>query len=43
MEKRKNLIWQIPFLALLMIGTVLIIMQQRNMPYRKNSGNIFGR
>lgn len=42
MEKRKNLIWQIPFLALLVVGTVLIIKQQHDMPYRKASGPIFG-
>lgn len=34
--------WQIPFLVLLVVGTVLIIRQQRSMPYQKNSGFIFG-
>ncbi len=34
--------WQLPFLVLLIVGTVLIIRQQRNMPYQKNTGNIFG-
>ena len=42
MNKRKNLIWQLPFLTLLIVGTVLIIMQQRNMPYIRNEGEIFG-
>lgn len=34
--------WQLPFLLLLIVGTVLIIRQQRNMPYQKNTGLIFG-
>ena len=38
----KKLYWQLPFLALLIIGTVAIIVQQRNMPYQHNSGKIFG-
>ena len=42
MEKRKSLIWQVPFLLMLIVGTVLIIWQQRNMPYRKCEGPIFG-
>ena len=41
-NNRKSLIWQLPFLALLIIGTVLIIMQQRNMPYHKLQGSVFG-
>lgn len=41
MNKRK-LIWQLPFLILLIVGTVLIIRQQRDIPYQKNSGMIFG-
>jgi len=40
--KNKRLIWQLPFLALLIVGTVLIIMHQRSMPYRVSSGLIFG-
>ena len=42
MDKRKKLIWQLPFLLLLIVGTVLIIYQQQNMPYRKCEGPIFG-
>jgi thiamine biosynthesis lipoprotein len=32
-SRKKRLIWQLPFLALLIVGTVLIIRQQRNLPY----------
>lgn len=39
---KKKLIWQIPFLALLIIGTVLIVMQQRSMPYQHDGGMVFG-
>ena len=38
----KKLFWQIPFLLLLIIGTFLIIRQQRNTPYRHNTGFVFG-
>ena len=34
--------WQLPFLVLLIVGTVLIIRQQQSMPYQKCSGLIFG-
>ncbi len=40
--KKKRLIWQVPFLLLLIIGTVVIIRQQRSMPYQHNEGFIFG-
>lgn len=40
--KNKKLIWQLPFLALLVVGTILIIRQQRSMPYQKSSDFIFG-
>ena len=40
--KKKKLIWQIPFLALLIIATVLIVMQQRSMPYQHDEGMVFG-
>ena len=39
---RKRLIWQVPFLTLLIVGTILIIRQQQNMPYQKCSSAIFG-
>ncbi len=40
--KRKRLLWQVPFLTLLIVGTVLIIRQQQNIPYQHNTGMIFG-
>ena len=39
---KKKLIWQLPFLLLLIVGTVLIIRQQQSIPYQKNSGMVFG-
>ena len=41
-NRNKRLLWQIPFLVLLSVGTVLIIRQQHNMPYQKCAGTIFG-
>ena len=41
-SRKKRLIWQLPFLALLIVGTVLIIRQQRNLPYHTDRGQIFG-
>ncbi len=38
----KKRLWQIPFLLFLIVGTVLIIRQQHNMPYQHNQGMIFG-
>ena len=40
--RKKRLLWQLPFLTLLIVGTVLIIRQQQSMPYRHCSGTIFG-
>ena len=37
---KKKLIWQIPFLLLLMIGTVVILKKQP--PFRTNEGMVFG-
>ena len=34
--------WQLPFLALLIIGTVMIISRQHSMPYRQVSDFVFG-
>jgi len=34
--------WQLPFLVLLVVGTVLIIRQQQSMPYQHNKGFVFG-
>ena len=39
---KKKLIWQLPFLILLIVGTVLIIRQQQSVPFKKNEGMIFG-
>ena len=41
-NRQKRLLWQIPFLVLLIVGTILIIRQQRSTPYQKNSGMTFG-
>lgn len=40
--RNKRLLWQIPFLVLLIIGTVLIIRQQQTTPYQVNKGPVFG-
>lgn len=40
--KNKKLIWQLPFLVALIIGTIIIIKQQHTMPYQHNSGLVFG-
>ena len=40
--RKKRLLWQLPFLTILIIGTILIIRQQHNVPYQKCSGSIFG-
>ena len=34
--------WQLPFLAVLIVGTILIIQQQQNTPYQHCRGTIFG-
>ncbi|MDY4667739.1 MAG: FAD:protein FMN transferase [Prevotella sp.] len=39
---KKRMAWQLPFLALLIIGTVLIIGRQRSMVYQHDTGFIFG-
>ena len=39
---RKKLLWQLPFLTLLVVGTVLIIRQQQSLPYHQNTGMVFG-
>ena len=41
-KRKKQLMWQVPFLLLLVVGTVLIIRQQQAMPYQTNKGFIFG-
>lgn len=39
---KKKLLWQLPFLAFLIIGTVIIVGRQKSIPYQHNSGNVFG-
>ncbi|MBR1388280.1 MAG: FAD:protein FMN transferase [Prevotella sp.] len=39
---KKKLLWQLPFLTLLVVGTILIIRQQQSMPYHQNTGFVFG-
>lgn len=41
-NRKKQLMWQLPFLALLIIGTILIIRQQHSTPYQTVRGLIFG-
>lgn len=41
-KQKKKLIWQLPFLALLIIGSVLIVAQQRATPYQHDQGMVFG-
>ena len=41
-RKKKNLVWQIPFLLFLVAGTLFIVRQQRSTPYQKDSGFVFG-
>lgn len=41
-KQKKRLLWQLPFLAVLIIGTVLIISQQQSTPYQQNKGFVFG-
>lgn len=40
--KKKKLIWQVPFLLLLIIGSIFIIRQKQNTPYQHDEGFIFG-
>ena len=38
--KKKKLIWQLPFLAILIVGTIIIL--QKQPPFRTNEGLVFG-
>lgn len=40
--KKKKQIWQIPFLLILIIGSIFVIRQQRNTPFQKDEGMVFG-
>ena len=41
-KNNRKRIWQVGFLSLLIIGSILIIKQQQNLPYQHNEGFIFG-
>lgn len=41
-KRKKRLMWQVPFLLFLVVGTVIIVSQQRGMPYQHNEGMVFG-
>ena len=38
----KKWMWQLPFLVLLIVGTVLILRHERNVPYQKSADKVFG-
>ena len=40
--KKKKLIWPIPFLLILLIGSIFVIRQQRNNPFQNDEGMVFG-
>lgn len=40
--KKKSLLWQIPLLLLLIVGSVVIVRQHNNQPYQRDEGFIFG-
>ncbi len=40
--KNKQMRWQLPFLILLIIGTIFILRRHSNPPYQNNKGRIFG-
>lgn len=41
-KAKRRLMWQLPFLVILIVGTILIVQQQRNQPYITNKGFVFG-
>ncbi len=41
-QSKRRLLWQIPFLCFLIIGTVWIIRTQNDAPYHHDEGKIFG-
>ena len=41
-KQKKKLLWQLPFLTLLVVGSFLIIRQQHSMPYQHDKGFVFG-
>jgi thiamine biosynthesis lipoprotein len=40
--KNKSLLWKLPFLVFLIVGTIIIIRQQHSIPYHKSADFIFG-
>ena len=42
MTNRKKLLWQLPFLVFLLVGTIIIIHQQQSTPYQHDEGEVFG-
>ena len=42
MRMKRKLLWQIPLLLFLVIGTIYIARQERNKPFQHNEGRIFG-
>ena len=42
MHNKKQLLWQLPFLAFLIVGTVIIVSRQRSTPYQHDKGMVFG-
>ena len=41
-KQKKQLLWQLPFLTVLVVGAILIIRQQQTMPYQHDKGLVFG-
>ena len=41
-KNKRRLLWQVPFLAFLVIGTILIIGNQKQTPYQHSRGFVFG-
>ncbi len=41
-NRRKQLLWQIPLLVFLVLGTFFIVRQQRSLPYQNDKGFVFG-
>lgn len=39
---KNKLLWRLPLLVLLIVGTIFIVRQQRNMPYQHDEGQVFG-
>ena len=42
MYNKRRLLWQLPFLAFLVIGTVIIVSRQQSTPYQHDRGMVFG-